>query len=542
MEEDYELAARALEAAGQPETARMLRVRAHQQRGEVEEASRLLEQSGQLTQAADLLAETQLDGTQSAALYEEAGEFVRAAEIHRASGDMVAAARAYESGYDYANAIECYQQLGDDEKLVELLEKTAENFEAGKLARELGQTGRAIKNLQLVEKRHAFYSEACRELGVLLADQGSADFALEKLDEAKGVGGLDSFPNELLDRYGRLLEEQGRIEDAVEVLSALRRKDVSYANVDARIQALKQQATDLQATRVTGSAGATAATGGAGAPSPALSTRYEILGQLGAGGMGVVYKAKDKHLGRLVALKKLPDNLTAHPAAVKFFEREARSAAALNHPNIVTVFDAGQENGHYFITMEMLEGTPLDGIVKKHGALPPLVVAQLGVQIATGLHFAHHNKIIHRDIKTANLFLTRDKIVKIMDFGLAKMVEEVRKGATVIGGTPYYMAPEQAGGEDVDHRADLYALGVTLYQLATANLPFTEGDISYHHRHTPPPDPREFVPELPGPLAELILQLLEKVPADRTQRAADVVKVLQSMIDQAAQHRTQAQS
>ena len=267
-------------------------------------------------------------------------------------------------------------------------------------------------------------------------------------------------------------------------------------------------------------------------------SRYEILDELGRGGMGIVYKARDTHLGRIVALKRLPDNLKQHPAAVKFFEREARSAAALNHPNIVTIFDAGQEADTYFISMEMLEGTPLDDVMEKHKCLPPLVVARLGIQIATGLQYAHRNKIIHRDIKTANLFLTRDKIVKIMNFGLAKMVEEVRKGATVIGGTPYYMAPEQATGESVDHRADLYAFGITLYQMSTGALPFTEGDITYHHRNTPAPDPRTFKADLPPQFAALIMKLIEKDPNDRLQNAEDVAKVLQSFLD-SAQKKTQ---
>jgi serine/threonine protein kinase len=325
------------------------------------------------------------------------------------------------------------------------------------------------------------------------------------------------------------------------VLSAVRRRDLNYRDVNTRIEGLKAELTSLDVDDTGVQSGqegfqndeegfsAESLSSGPGSD----ESRYEIIDEVGRGGMGVVYKAKDTHLGRIVALKRLPENLRQHPTAVKFFEREARSAAILNHPNIVTVFDAGQENGTYFITMELLEGTPLDEVMTKHKVLPPVVVARLGVQIATGLQFAHRNKIIHRDIKTANLFLTRDKIVKIMDFGLAKMVEEVRKGATVIGGTPYYMAPEQASGKDVDHRADLYALGITLYQMSTGNLPFTEGDINYHHNHTPPPDPRTFKPDLPPQLATLILKLIEKEPDARIQNAADVVQVLQALIDSA---------
>jgi len=180
--------------------------------------------------------------------------------------------------------------------------------------------------------------------------------------------------------------------------------------------------------------------------------------------------------------------------------------------------------------MEMLEGTPLDAVARKHGALPPMVVAQLGVQIATGLHFAHRNKIIHRDIKPANLFLTRDRIVKIMDFGLAKMVEEVRKGATVIGGTPFYMAPEQGLGGHVDHRADIYALGITLFELSTGNVPFREGDVAYQHRHEDPPDPRSLADDLPDALAELILRMLVKDPAQRVGTAQEVEDRLRTLV------------
>ena len=139
-----------------------------------------------------------------------------------------------------------------------------------------------------------------------------------------------------------------------------------------------------------------------------------------------------------------------------------------------------------------------------------------------GLQFAHSRRIVHRDVKTANLFFTRDRVLKIMDFGLAKMLEEVRRATTVIGGTPYYMAPEQAAGEAVDHRADLYALGVTLFELSTGVVPFRKGDVIYHHRHTPAPDPRGPAPDLPDPIAELILALMAKDPAERPESASVV--------------------
>jgi serine/threonine-protein kinase len=246
--------------------------------------------------------------------------------------------------------------------------------------------------------------------------------------------------------------------------------------------------------------------------------------------MGVVYQARDKRLGRVVALKRLPENLRSNPTAVELFLREAQAAAVLNHRNIVTLFDAGEEDGIYFISMELLEGMPLNAIAEKRGRLSTLDAARLGIQIASGLQYAHERRIVHRDIKTANLFFTRDRVVKIMDFGLAKTIEEVRRSSTMIGGTPYYMAPEQAAGEAVDHRTDLYAFGVTLFRLVTGTLPFVEGDLAYHHRHTPAPDARGLDASIPEAMALLLAKLLAKQPEQRCQSAAEVAAELQALL------------
>jgi serine/threonine protein kinase len=255
--------------------------------------------------------------------------------------------------------------------------------------------------------------------------------------------------------------------------------------------------------------------------------RYDLLEEIGRGGMGVVYRARDTRLDRIVALKRLPEGLRRHhPRALQFFLREAQSAARLNHPNIVTLYDADQQDGQFFITMELLEGQPLQAILHERGQLSPSNVLGIARQACRGLDYAHGQGVIHRDVKTANLFVTTDRVVKIMDFGLAKVLEEVRGATTLVSGTPYYMSPEQVLGSDVDHRTDLYSLGVTLFELATGRVPFDSGEIAYHHRHSPVPDPRSLRPELPDALAELILQLLEKDAEDRPQSAADVLRAL----------------
>jgi serine/threonine protein kinase len=266
---------------------------------------------------------------------------------------------------------------------------------------------------------------------------------------------------------------------------------------------------------------------------PALAfdeaSRYELREQIGSGGMGVVYRAHDRRLGRDVALKRMPESLRENPRAVELFLREARAAAALNHANIVTVYDVDVEDGVYFLTMELLAGSTLADVVRERGRLVAYDAVRLGLQVTSGLAYAHAHKIVHRDVKSSNLFLTGERVVKIMDFGLAKMLEEVRRSTTVVGGTPYYMAPEQAAGEAVDARADLYAFGVTLFEWVTGARPFEQGDVTWHHRHTRPPDPRAKGAEIPEAFAALILALLAKDPAARPASAEAVGRQLQSL-------------
>jgi serine/threonine-protein kinase len=149
-------------------------------------------------------------------------------------------------------------------------------------------------------------------------------------------------------------------------------------------------------------------------------------------------------------------------------------------------------------------------------------------QICEALAYAHEKRIVHRDVKTANAMWTRDRKAKIMDFGLAKVIEEVMNHSTVVSGTPYYMSPEQTLGKNVDHRTDIYSLGVTLFELATGALPFQEGNLPYHHVHTPAPDPRELVPELPPLLAEIVNRCLRKSPDERYQSIRDILRELRA--------------
>jgi tetratricopeptide (TPR) repeat protein len=516
LQGDLDNAAAALERDGNSAAARV-RAELFERQGRAGDAAVALESVGDLGQAAALRA-SDADHSGSAALYEQAGDHANAAAAHRAAGEWEEAARCYEEIYDYGNALECWRELGNEARELDLLEKLGEYQDAAEIARQMGDLDRAIQNLQQVDQRHPSYRQVCRVIAEIVSERGDHELAVAKFEEALGSDGLQSASVDALESFAAILERAGKHDEAISTYEVIQRRDVARTDLSTRIQELRaeSQTAATQAVPETSAA-------------PAES-RYELLDEIGRGGMGVVYKARDKRLGRIVALKRLPDNLRDHPTAVLLFEREARAAAALNHQNIVTLFDAGEEGGAYFITMELLEGRALNEILASNQRISVRDTARLGLQIAAGMQYAHERRIVHRDIKTANLFFTNDQIVKIMDFGIAKSLEEVRRSTTVVGGTPYYMAPEQAKGEGVDHRADIYAFGVTLYQLVTGSLPFTEGDVAYLHTHEPPPDPREIQVDIPAAFAGLVLTMMAKLPDERPDDANAVAEALRSIL------------
>ncbi len=275
--------------------------------------------------------------------------------------------------------------------------------------------------------------------------------------------------------------------------------------------------------------------------------RYEIVAPLGAGGMGEVYRARDERLGRDVAIKVLSAQLAADPELLRRFEREAKATAVLSHPNIIEIHDVGTHEGVPYLVEELLEGEVLRDWLTG-GPMQASEAAGIAVQIARGLAVAHEKRIVHRDLKPENVFVTKQGIVKILDFGLAKLVDSVPlgeaetltrapTGATEAGrvmGTVAYMAPEQARGLAVDHRADIFAFGVVLHELLAGERPFrgeTATDtLAAILKDDPPPLPAS----VPAALARVVQRCLEKDPARRSQSARDIVVELEAATDAGA--------
>jgi len=247
--------------------------------------------------------------------------------------------------------------------------------------------------------------------------------------------------------------------------------------------------------------------------------RYEVVSRLGSGGMADVYLANDKLLGRQVALKILASRYASDEQFVERFRREASSAAGLNHPNIVQIYDRGEAEGTYYIAMEYLDGRSLKEIILKYAPLSADLIVSVSTQIVEALRFAHRRDVIHRDIKPQNIIIDNDGRVKVTDFGIARAgsASTMTEAGSILG-TAHYLSPEQANGKPVEAASDLYSLGVVMYEMATGRLPF-DGDnpvsIAMQHVHGQLVPPRSIVAEIPANLEAVILRALGKSPTER---------------------------
>lgn len=264
-----------------------------------------------------------------------------------------------------------------------------------------------------------------------------------------------------------------------------------------------------------------------------IADRYEVLEKVGTGGMSDVYKAKDHRLNRMVAVKVLKQEFSENATFVSKFRVEAQAAAGLMHPNIVNVYDVGEEKSSYYIIMELVNGITLKKYIEKKGRLSPREAVTVAIQVAIGLAAAHRNHIIHRDIKPQNIIISKEGKVKVTDFGIAKASTSNTITSNVMGSV-HYTSPEQARGGFSDEKSDVYSLGVTLFEMLTGRVPY-EGDttvaIALKHIQEPFPDPRELVPDLPYSVQQIVLKCCEKSPDMRYQNMEELAADLRRSLN-----------
>lgn len=381
-------------------------------------------------------------------------------------------------------------------------------------------------------------SEAWLQLGIARQGQGHLDPAFQAYGQCR----LDSdklFTQ--LYQLGRDFERRRQYGRAVEVYRFLHSRRVDFLDTTQRLERLKpfvgsRQPRLGEMQRMGG--GKELAVDGDGLEKPMIG-RYKVERQLGRGSMGIVYLGVDPHIQRKVAIKTLALNREFEPelleeAKWRFF-REAEASGRLNHRNIVTVYDVGEEHDLAFIAMDYLRGVCLDQFTRAPDLLPVTEVLEVCAQVADALDYAHQQEVIHRDVKPANVIYDQDKgLVKITDFGIASVTDHNKTRTGTILGTPAFMSPEQVAGRSVDNRTDLYSLGVMLYQMLGGRLPFT-GDtmagLVYQITQTHPAEITDLRPEL-GPLVKVIVtKSLQKNPAKRYQTGSEMARVLRDCIE-----------
>ena len=371
-------------------------------------------------------------------------------------------------------------------------------------------------------------TEADRMMGLALQGQGQLDMAFERLRRVPA--GLQVQDN--LMHLAQDFERKHQYDKAQAVYEHVLRQDREHKEARARRKRVKRLA------EVAAQAGAIPEPQAPSAQSaPELLGRYHIEKELGRGSMGVVYQGRDPKIGRVVAIKALAlgqefDGAALVDARARFF-REAESAGRLQHQNIVTIYDAGDEHGLAWIAMELLKGQDLTGFTRADHLLPLAQVVSIVAAVADALDYAHQQNVVHRDIKPANImFDAATGAVKVSDFGIARITDSSKTRTGLVLGTPSFMAPEQLAGHKVDGRCDLYALGVTLFQLLTASLPLRGASMSelmHNIARTPAPDVRTLRPDVPPELARIVALALRKNPQERYQTGRQLATDLRNV-------------
>jgi tRNA A-37 threonylcarbamoyl transferase component Bud32/tetratricopeptide (TPR) repeat protein len=549
--------------AGKPAKAVAILAPLAEQKQDWPAAVELWRKAGDLERARAALEQTG-DAMALATFFAQEGKLDEAAKRLEALGHHLEAAAMYEDQGDWRRAALNFQRGGDTERALHNLLRDGDKLAALKMRAALGQTDEALRLALSIGPTESAYLEAAQLAAGWLVERGDTLTAARILVPLLDAGLSPDRHAEL----GRLAAEGflaagewGFLRHVVERLTPVIGQDHP---LQSWLEGLRRRLTEQTAALALAAAPQPALLGAAGsgtdkrlpaARSPgaaertqgieestlsymgdgeeewpagvprALSERYENLARVGQGGNGVVFRATDKLLGRNVVLKFMIEGTMPSEMARKYFLREVKLAASLNHSNIVHIYDMGTTDDVLWYCMEFVEGAQLTSYLPiGQPVLDRSFLLSILEQLTAALDYAHSQGLVHRDIKPDNVLIARDGTLKLLDFGLARFRDESFGEQSVLAGTPYYMAPEQLDGSSVDHRADIYALGVVLYRMFTGQLPFTEGNVFVSHAVEPVPDPRKWVTSLPQGIVDVLFRAMAKKPVDRYSSCREILK------------------
>ncbi len=502
------------EKAGKKRIAFQLRGEESFAKGQTSEAASWFLKGEDYPRAAELYEwEKQFD--KAAHCYFMNHNYLAAAENYMKAGNEEEAAKMFELGQEWKMAADISFKFKKYQKAGELFEKSQDFYNAGVSFLRVDDDKRALTNFQLVDEGDEHFKNAISQMANIFLKNRRPELVIEKLSKLLKDQPINK---ENIDWYyaiGQAFENAGHFKKAFDIYQGILSEDYAYRDVHDKlkeIEKLIQKYKEMELVKDN------------------ESQRYKILKKAGEGGMGVVYKAEDTVLKRIVALKILNNTLIKDKRSLERFYTEARSTASLSHANIVTVYDVGQMNNDHFISMEFIEGENFMSLIKRKQLFSVPQLLFIMIKVLKALDYSHRKGIIHRDIKPHNIMITKQKEIKIMDFGLAVIRGDFKKGETgVITGTPYYMSPEQIQGIKVDHRTDIYSTGATMFHLGTGRVPFKGENIFYQHLFEPLPNIHELRKDLPEKLIGIIEKCMEKKRENRFQSAQDVLNEIKTI-------------
>ncbi len=507
-------AARLLERAGRPAEAAEAWRAVRSDPSAKARAAELFELAGEHRRAAECWAAAEC-WTRAAELFDQLEDFGLAAQAYERAGEFVTAAEAYERVGALPEARANFEKAGEHLRFAELSFQMGQFLDAGRGFYDVGSYERAIESLQSVPATSSRGSEASLLLGKIFLEKSLYARARQKFQSILVDPPTSPQDIEVFALLAETLEKSGDALAALGWVEKIEEHDPAWPEIEGWLDRLQERAL-----------------GGSSQNAQAADKRYALRAQIGRGGMGVVHLAQDRELERAVAIKFLPYELAAHSECLQLFRQEARAAAAMNHPNIVQIYDVTVIDGRPCIVMEYVQGQTVRQLIKESGTagMSAKRLAEVCRDTCDALAYAHMQKVIHRDVKPGNIIVSDRGPAKLMDFGVSKILESELEGQTRPRGTPQYMSPEQILGRDMDGRTDLYALGISMFEALTTVRPFRGDDVVQQQLRDPLPDPRSYRADIPAELTAIILKACAKDVNERYQSAREMADALGSFL------------